>query len=124
MGQSYEKFCCVFLFLFLSIILQPVASAFQSQTFNGKYFSSHELKTMPVEDWLGCTIRCSEDTSCISYNYNKSGKICALNHHGIEDFSRPDIQLLDDESWIFHQIRVRIVVQYNRLWTAIKRTSL
>lgn len=104
MAQSYEKYCSIFLFFF-QFIPQPV-QAFHSQTFHGKYFSYHELKTIRAEDWFGCTTQCFEETSCISYNYNKNDAICLLYDHGIEDFSRPEVQLLDDKSWIFHQIRV------------------
>lgn len=104
MNTSYEKFCCVFLFLF-QLILRPV-EAFSSRTFNGKFFVNHELKTVPVNDWIGCTNRCFEEPSCISYNYNEKRKICMLNDHGVEDLSYTERQLVEDRGWVFHQIRV------------------
>lgn len=81
------------------------AEAF-SFTARDSYLATPVLKTLLVEDWLGCTLACQDDAMCISYNYDTSFKSCDLNEHGIQPPYTGSDELLKMQGMIFHQIRV------------------
>lgn len=80
------------------------AEAF-SFTARDSYLATPVLKTLLVEDWLGCTLACQDDAMCISYNYDTSFKSCDLNEHGIQPPYTGSDELLKMQGMIFHQIR-------------------
>lgn len=90
-----------FCFIYWSAIFSIIVGDF---TFQNRFLPNSYFQRFFVKDWLQCIEACTNDASCISYNYFSSSK-CQLNKYGFQNRCEASKYLVVSQGDVFHQIR-------------------
>lgn len=90
-----------FCFIYWSAIFSIIVGDF---TFQNRFLPNSYFQSFFVKDWLQCIEACTNDASCISYNYFSSSK-CQLNKYGFQNRCEASKYLLVSQGDVFHQIK-------------------
>lgn len=101
----------IFVFFFTVDILCKASQVSESQfrrvsvlssvTYQNRYLAGFVIKSLQLDDWLQCLMRCESVEECISYNFNPRSGRCDINSRGITGSKRQEC--LGEESLIFSQ---------------------
>ena len=65
---------------------------------DGEYLANNVIRTDNADSELHCTLLCSNEISCVSVNYKKSGEnrgMCELNNKTLQDSEEDGRESLD-----------------------------
>lgn len=98
-------------FLLLGAITSLVfawSEGFSPYTVKDYTFRSYPYTKINSEDWLGCTLACSQDSSCLSYDFQylrEAEGICGLYDCGLQNQRSVSKELIYSHGVVLQQLR-------------------